>query len=204
MEKLCTKCGELKPLDAFSRAKLGRLGRAAECKKCHGDRVRKNRPRERSEAIRLGLHRYFTGRPCSNGHIAERFTSGTCVECAKLHRQLYPENPDHKQRRKKRWDEENADHVRAYRQTNRNHSAFTYAIWRAGPACPPWADLTAIEAFYLACPPEMIVDHIVAFKGITSEKHPVSGLHVGWNLQYLSPKDNERKNRHVRTGQTPS
>lgn len=38
----------------------------------------------RKEAIRIGLPRYFTGKACKNGHIAERGTSrGTCFSCHK-------------------------------------------------------------------------------------------------------------------------
>jgi hypothetical protein len=37
---------------------------------------------ERAAAKKLGLKRYFNGRPCSLGHIAERYVAGSgCVEC---------------------------------------------------------------------------------------------------------------------------
>jgi len=37
-----------------------------------------------AEAKSLGLIKYYTGKPCKKGHIAERYTkSGTCVECLK-------------------------------------------------------------------------------------------------------------------------
>lgn len=37
----------------------------------------------RKEAIALGLKRYFTGKPCKNGHTAERLVSNMgCLECA--------------------------------------------------------------------------------------------------------------------------
>ena len=40
----------------------------------------------RKEAKAQGLARYYTGKPCKNGHIAERITSnGTCLECCKGH-----------------------------------------------------------------------------------------------------------------------
>jgi hypothetical protein len=40
--------------------------------------------RPRKEALAAGKERYSTGRPCCNGHIAERYTkSCECVECAK-------------------------------------------------------------------------------------------------------------------------
>ncbi|MEW5560632.1 hypothetical protein AB1287_10345 [Enterobacter asburiae] len=37
----------------------------------------------RMEAAKSGLNRYFTGKPCANGHKAERYVlNGTCVQCA--------------------------------------------------------------------------------------------------------------------------
>lgn len=39
----------------------------------------------RAEAKTLGLKRYYTGKECKNGHIAERQTSdGCCLDCSKI------------------------------------------------------------------------------------------------------------------------
>ena len=39
----------------------------------------------KSEALRRRDPRYFTGKPCKHGHIAERYTrSGTCVVCMQI------------------------------------------------------------------------------------------------------------------------
>lgn len=38
----------------------------------------------RADAIAFGRSRYFTGKPCWRGHVAERYTSGSCVECARV------------------------------------------------------------------------------------------------------------------------
>lgn len=54
---------------------------------------------------------------------------------------------------------------------------------------PPWADLLKIKEVYSNCPIGMEVDHIVPLNGKN-----VSGLHVEYNLQYLSPYDNHAKN----------
>jgi 5-methylcytosine-specific restriction endonuclease McrA len=35
----------------------------------------------RKDALAQGLRRYFTGKPCKAGHVAERFTNGNCVAC---------------------------------------------------------------------------------------------------------------------------
>lgn len=43
------------------------------------------KPRSRKEAIRLGLTRYFTGKPCKHGHICDRSApDGRCRECVRL------------------------------------------------------------------------------------------------------------------------
>ncbi|QWY14252.2 HNH endonuclease [Xanthomonas phage M29] len=40
----------------------------------------------RAEAKAQGLKRYFTGKPCPNGHLLERHvSSGGCVECARAY-----------------------------------------------------------------------------------------------------------------------
>lgn len=55
----------------------------------------------RREALALGLPRYFTGKPCKHGHIAERGTSrGECREC---HSIWCAENRDKLNSWKKRW-----------------------------------------------------------------------------------------------------
>jgi Recombination endonuclease VII len=37
-----------------------------------------------SEARKTGQKRYFTGKPCIYGHIAQRHLSGKCIECIRL------------------------------------------------------------------------------------------------------------------------
>lgn len=40
-------------------------------------------PSVRKEAIRMGANAYFTGRPCSHGHVSHRYTkTGQCSKCA--------------------------------------------------------------------------------------------------------------------------
>lgn len=55
-------------------------------------------------------------------------------------------------------------------------------------AKPPWMSWKEISEVYLNRPKGFHVDHIVPLN------HPdVCGLHVPWNLQYLSPEENIRK-----------
>lgn len=50
---------------------------------------------------------------------------------------------------------------------------------------PQWADLKAIEQFYINCPEGYEVDHIIPLQGKN-----ISGLHVLNNLQYLLKSEN--------------
>jgi hypothetical protein len=78
----------------------------------------------RKEAIRSGLKRYFTGKPCKRGHIAERFVSGQrCLGCAQEWRKANAErladiqsawrarNPDKVRELQRAWKAANAQRV---------------------------------------------------------------------------------------------
>ena len=54
-------------------------------------------PKTPAEAKALGLTHYFTGEPCSKGHVAKRNAKrATCCECMRLERnRRYAENPKH-------------------------------------------------------------------------------------------------------------
>ena len=77
---------------------------------------------DRADAQRLGMKRYFTGRPCNHGHIAERSTTTRhCVICAAYHRRgRWASNPEgervkEKVRRERR-ERDNPEHEREKRK----------------------------------------------------------------------------------------
>lgn len=61
-------------------------------------------------------------------------------------------------------------------------------------ATPPWADRDALRSIYKNCPKGMHVDHIHPLNGKES-----CGLHVPWNLQYLTPEQNMKKSNKCQT-----
>lgn len=108
------------------------------------------------------------------------------------------ENPELVRERDRKWEAANRDKRRAkerrYVSKNRVkvYAKIAARVRRVRQATPPWASLKEIRAFYGNRPDGMTVDHIVPLK------HPnVCGLHVPWNLQYLTKSENSRKgNRH--------
>lgn len=164
----------------------------------------------RAEAKAQGLKRYFTGKPCKHGHVAERYLStGQCVECLRERRQT-PENlkkereyqckrredPEYmaKQReRDRRYRAENCDKIaeqkREYRAENLNKIAALTAKRRAAKLqrTPKWANQEDIKRVYAwallaerATGIPHEVDHIIPLRGKN-----VSGLHVHNNLNPL-------------------
>ena len=63
-------------------------------------------------------------------------------------------------------------------------------------ATPCWADREALLAIYGNCPNGMEVDHVIPLKGLIDGRR-VCGLHVPWNLQYLTPAQNRRKKNRI-------
>jgi 5-methylcytosine-specific restriction endonuclease McrA len=72
--------------------------------------------RSYAEAKAAGLKRYFTGKPCPKGHVAERFTANNaCVECNAA--------------RYREWAAKNGDKILHYREENAEHRAAVLKAW---------------------------------------------------------------------------
>ena len=63
------------------------------------------------EAKKLGLKRYFTGKPCKYGHVSERFTSARkCIECNRISvKKDYYNNKEEYNKRSCKWARENSE-----------------------------------------------------------------------------------------------
>ncbi len=83
--------------------------------KCEEVFVEERKVISRSEARALGLNRYFTGKPCKWGHVAERRIEGKCVECVKediiKNAKIYTE-------RASLWQKNNKERIKLWRDKN--------------------------------------------------------------------------------------
>jgi hypothetical protein len=172
-----------------------------------------------SEAKSLGLKHYFTGKPCSKGHLSQRLTSTrACCECFKayyeqnlhslalykkqykqkhaekfkeLDKAYYEENKSDRRKKMKEYAANNMPKILEIQAKRRAAKVLRVPSWLSKQHrdqivsiyenAKQLRDSTGIDHH---------VDHIVPLQGKT-----VSGLHVPWNLQVISAKENfEKKN----------
>lgn len=155
-------------------------------------------PNNKAEAKRQGLTRYDTGSPCKFGHISPRMTSnGACVTCLKSKLRKWKTTGAGSLKMvlaKAAWRDQNRAHLREKNRerflASPNLKKWYDANRRARKlvATPRWADKAKIKEIYMNCPDGMHVDHVVPLAGKN-----VCGLHVHFNLQYLTGDENHRK-----------
>lgn len=115
-------------------------------------------------------------RPCGFESRCKECNSKRALKYHKTHRDKVL--PKMRERARSRYAADPRD-AKFWGKTNKEH------IKRA---TPKWSDLSVIRQFYDNCPKDMTIDHIVPLRSKI-----VSGLHVVWNLQYLTASENSRK-----------
>lgn len=119
-------------------------------------------------------------------------------ERLKKQKNYYYNNRDKvKKWRKKHYETHKQDHAeyakkyyqrtkKAYRERDAKRRAIELN------ATPKWANKQLIKEIYLNCPDDYEVDHIIPLQGKN-----ICGLHVDYNLQYLTKKENRSKGNKV-------
>lgn len=176
----------------------------------------------RKEAKALGASHYFTGEPCSRGHVAPRKPKGACVECMKedwvtdnARRKLQPKSEAAKAAGRKYYEnnrelviaratsqpvEVTREYKRAWKQRNPDYVQVIVNSRRRRlrNAAPPWLTEThkrQIREMYIAArelTKRTGVKHVVDHV-IPLQSQEVCGLHVPWNLQILTHIENSSK-----------
>jgi hypothetical protein len=183
-------------------------------------------PKTRQEAKETGAKYYFTGEPCTRGHIALRKTKGVCIECMKvdweaanLRRSEKPKS-DAAKKAGRRYYEKNKDLViakannqpkeqargykKAWKERNPDYAQVSVSMRRRRlrNATPKWLTpdhKNQIREMYLAAREltrRTKVKHVVDHI-IPLRSEVVCGLHVPWNLQIMTHNDNCAKSNKM-------
>jgi hypothetical protein len=182
-------------------------------------------PTTRKQALATGLD-YFTGKPCSRGHIAFRKPKGTCVECMRENwtqenakRSLKPKS-EASRAAGRRYYERNKSAVidRAQTRTTeakqhyrRKHKERNPDLYRElvnvrrrrfRQATPTW--LTAEDKMEIRLKYRLAIELTRATGTRYAVDHiiplqgdEVSGLHVPWNLQAIPQETNLKKSNRL-------
>jgi len=103
-------------------------------------------------------------------------------------------NKEKVQKWKENYSKNNKDKIKKlkhiYYLNNKNIYYNAYALRRARllKATPKFANLDKIKEIYKNCPKGYEVDHIIPLNNSI-----ICGLHVEWNLQYLTVRENRQK-----------
>jgi hypothetical protein len=115
-----------------------------------------------------------------------------CLKCGRKHYRL--KNKEKIESNIKSYKEQNKEKIRLrrkeYRQKHKAQKCYEQMLRQAKKvkACPIWINKDKIKEVYLNKPNNVHVDHIVPLNNPN-----VCGLHVPWNLQYLTAFDNISK-----------
>ena len=183
-------------------------------------------PTNRADAKAQGATHYFTGIPCTRGHIALRKTKGTCVECMKedwaidnekrkgkpkseaakaAGRRYYEKNLEIvKARAAARPDEEKRRHKLAHKQENPEYYKALTSVRkrRHRAATPKWItkeEKLAMRQLYLDAQrlTKLTGERYVVDHIVPLINDAVCGLHVPWNLRVMTQEENLKKSNKL-------
>jgi len=183
-------------------------------------------PKTRKEAKETGNKYYFTGLPCTRGHIALRKTKGTCVECMKedwaIDNEKRKEKPKSEAAKAagRRYYEKNREVVIAraaarpheeVREYKEKYKAANPELYKAltsvrkrrhRNATPPWItkeQKLQIRQMYLQAQKltKMTGERYVVDHIIPLLNDSVCGLHLPWNLRVMTQEENLKKSNKL-------
>lgn len=169
--KTCRICNQEKNESEFySRTYKYGIGLRTECKLCNNKNSKNNREKN-LDNNRANIRNYYYNNKQAR---CEYYKKWRAIN-------------ETKEDVKARWN----NYTKNNPERIRKNSKIKEAKRRAAKLkrTPKWANLEAIKEIYKNCPDGMHVDHIIPLQGKL-----ISGLHVEYNLQYLTKSENSKKN----------
>ncbi len=220
-KKCCARCKKIKSLEEFHRAKGGRRSACKLCRKTEGDpEARRQQKRhfwaKNKDKINKKRKQWRLDNSDKAKQYERAYRAKNKERMREYSKQWRLDNPDiFKQYTKASYHkhkEKNKEVIQKYRENNKEKIKLTVKRWqklnkeeqrpkraailakyRASKlqAVPPWLGRelkSEIKQIYIDCPKGYQVDHIVPLQGKN-----IRGLHVPWNLQYLTAEENQIK-----------
>lgn len=190
--KECKKCKTIKNEKDFYKCKANKDGLHGKCKDCLKSRSKKYY-QENRDSVRKKQRKYQTENRDKMLELNRNYYNNNKNKFSKYGKKYYLENRERLLDYQSKYTLENKEKCSESRKNfynkNPNYQKELTARRRAKKLNATLDGYeTEIKNIYKDCPKDFSVDHI----------HPlqndlVCGLHVPWNLQYLTKKDNLKK-----------
>lgn len=223
--KVCTKCGEEKPVSEFGKKKASKDGLHYYCKPCNNTYVKKwakENPQRKAQADlewrnankelkKLNDSKYYKANKNKIADYQKEYYLRNKQKVNSRGKRYYENNKERLLNAQRKWANENPESVKnskkRYRKRNREK---VLALTRKRQLSklkrtPKWLTdhhYKLIEDFYKKARElsektnvKYVVDHIIPLQG-----KKVSGLHVPWNLQVITRKENSVKSNKLEEG----
>jgi hypothetical protein len=183
-------------------------------------------PKTRKEAREQGVTHYYTGLPCSRGHVALRKTKGCCIECMKEDwvtdnekRKLKPKSEASKEAGRRYYERNHTavkaranartlEEKQAWKKIHKQRNPDYYNVLtslrkrRHRNATPQWLTRKQKEEI------KQLYVIAVTMTKTTGERYVVDhivplindsvcGLHVPWNLRVITQEENLKKSNKL-------
>jgi hypothetical protein len=179
--KTCTKCKIDKELEKFRKEKRRLSGYGPICKEC-SNKINNIAYHKNPEKAKASTMRWMRANPESNKAAVRKYRAKNPEQCKERTRKWRKDNPELQRKFVREYKARNPEKERAWARAWRR---------RVRQATPKWLSKEQrqqIVEIYKNCPKGYQVDHIIPIRGKN-----ISGLHVPWNLQYLTSIENARK-----------
>ncbi len=188
-DKICTCCKEGKPVEFYRKSAKAPDGLSTQCVACLAAKQAVYYAKN-AEYIKARNAAYAKPRLEQNTRYRQKWRKENPEKCLELDRRCRYSNPEAARARVRKCALKRKDKIREYA---RYYTPLRNA--RQEQASPLWLTsehLDQMRRFYAECPAGYQVDHIYPLHGKTS-----CGLHVPWNLQYLTADDNRKKSNKL-------
>lgn len=161
------------------------------CRSCHRKAIYWKKPKNLETLNKKLFPKCFT---CSKVESKRWFKKRT--QCSSCYSKEYKmKNKDSIKNRITEYRNENREKINNAKRKRRNLNPWSHRLEAklrkkgVKNATPSWLNKKDLLVVWKGCPENMQVDHIIPLKSKN-----VCGLNVPWNLQYLKPYENNKKN----------